>query len=226
MDLSFVSKTALFKGISENEISHLLKCLNAYEKHFSKNEIIYYAGDTASDIGLILNGSVNIIINYYWGTSSILGHIEKGEIFAETYAALGKTPLICDVVSDCNDCNVLFFSFKSFLSTCGSDCSYHKSLIENLLRLSAGKNLSLSEKIFYTAAKSIRGRLLSYLSAQSAKVKSLSFEIPFSRQQLADYLNVDRSALSNELGKMQREGILNFHKNKFTLISDKKQKSG
>ena len=115
------------------------------------------------------------------------------------------------------DTEVLFLNVERVLNTCPETCSHHSRLIRNLLTVSSRKNLDLSRRIFHTSSKSIRGRLLSYLSSQAVLLGKREFEIPFNRQQLADYLSVDRSALSNELGKMQREGLLEFHKNHFLL---------
>ena len=162
------------------------------------------------------SGSVNILVNFYWGGSHIFGHVAAGQLFAETYAAIPGKELLVDVVA-AEKCEVLFLNLDKLLTTCQSGCSFHNRIIHNLIRISAGKNLALSERMMHTAPKSIRERLLSYLSEQAVEHGSAHFSIPFSRQQLADYLGVDRSALSNELSKMQRDGLLSFRKSEFTL---------
>lgn len=124
-----------------------------------------------------------------------------------------------DVVA-AEESQVLFLNVERVLQVCPHTCAHHSKLIRNLLLLSAQKNLNLSRKIFHTASKTIRGRLLSYLSYQARRSGSPSFTVPFNRQQLADYLNVERSALSNELSKMQRDGLLLVERNRFTLTSD------
>lgn len=216
MNLAFLSNTNLFRGIREEELQALLPCLNAHEKRFDKDEVIYRAGDTVSEIGLVESGSVNILVNFYWGGSHIFGHVAVGQLFAETYAAIPGKELLVDVVA-AEKCEVLFLNLDKLLTTCQSGCSFHNRIIHNLIRISAGKNLALSERMMHTAPKSIRERLLSYLSEQAVEHGSAHFTIPFSRQQLADYLGVDRSALSNELSKMQRDGLLSFRKSEFTL---------
>ncbi len=216
MNYFFLSNTNLFHGIREDEIRHMISCLSAREKTYKKNEVIFRAGDTVHEIGLVESGSVNIIVNFYWGSSSIFGHIGRGEIFAENYAAISGKELICDVVA-AEDSEILFLNIDKLLTTCQSGCRFHHRLIHNLLRISALKSLSLSSRMMHTAPKSMRDRLLSYLSEQATVNGSTHFTIPFNRQQLADYLGVDRSAMSNELSKMQKDGLISFKKNEFTL---------
>lgn len=216
MDYSFLSKTALFHGISANEIKKILSCLAVRERTYNKNEIIFYAGDTLHEIGLVKSGSVNIVVNLYWGNSHIFGHIEKGDIFGENYAALGDKELICDVVAT-EKSEILFLDLNKILTSCKKSCDFHNKLIYNLLRILAQKSLGLSRRMMNTAPKSIRDRLVWYLSEQATINGSRSFKIPFNRQELADYLGVDRSALSNELSKMQKENLVKFRKNEFVL---------
>jgi len=216
MNYFFLLNTPLFHGIKENEIRHILSCLSAREKTYRKNETIYRAGDTVHEIGLVESGSVNIIVNFYWGGSNIFGHVEKGKIFAENYAAIPGKELICDVVA-AEDSEILFLDFTKLLTTCQHGCNYHHRLIHNLLRISAQKSLNLSSRMMHTAPKALRDRLLSYLSEQAMINGSTHFTIPFNRQQLADYLGVDRSAMSNELSKMQKDGLITFKKNEFRL---------
>ncbi|MBQ7670482.1 MAG: Crp/Fnr family transcriptional regulator [Clostridia bacterium] len=216
MDTFFLANTSLFHGIREDEIKDLLSCLNAREKTYKKDETILRAGDTVSQIGLVEEGSVNIVVNFYWGNSNIFGHVEKGSIFAENYAAVPGKELICDVVA-AEDARVVFLDMNKLESTCGKSCTFHNRLIHNLLKISAQKNLGLSSRMMHIAPKSLRERLLSYLSEQAMEHGSAHFTIPFDRQQLADYLGVDRSAMSNELSKMQKDGLIAYCKNEFTL---------
>ncbi len=217
MNLLFLASTPLFHGIKEDEIQTMLPCLHARERAYQKDEIIYRAGATVSEIGLVLSGSVNIVVNFYWGTSHIFGHAGTGQVFAENYAAIPGRELSCDVVA-CERTEVLFLNMTNLLTTCQRGCTFHTRIIQNLLRISAQKNLSLSSRMMHTASKSLRERLLSYLSEQAIESGSPHFTIQFNRQQLADYLAVDRSAMSNELSKMQRDGLITYHKNEFTLI--------
>lgn len=214
MDYNFLTKTPLFKGINEKEAEEVLKCLQTRQQNYKKNDIIFHAGKQVEAFGLVLYGSVTIENDDIWGNKSILDNIVAGQLFAETYACLSEEHLMVHVVA-LEDCSILFLNIKQLLNTCQTMCPYHSRLIYNLLSIMAQKNLNLTHKIFHTSPKSIRNRLLSYLSSQVIKEEKYQFEIPFNRQQLADYLNVDRSALSNELGKMKREGLIEYNKNTF-----------
>lgn len=216
MNTFFLSNTSLFRGISEGEISDLLSCIGAKERKFQKDEVIFRAGSPVNEIGLVESGSVNIVVNLYWGNSIIFGHVEKGEVFAENVAAIPGKELVCDVVV-CEDTKVLFLNMQKLLTTCERACAFHTRLIMNMLRISAQKNLNMSSRMMHTASKSLRERLLSYLSGQALEHGSSHFIIPFNRQQLADYLAVNRSAMSKELSKMQEDGLITYHKNEFTL---------
>ena len=216
MNYTFLSGTDLFHGLKEEEIETILPCLHAKEKSFPRGASIFRVGDTVSEIGLIESGSVNILVNFYWGSSHIFGHIGKGQVFAENYAAIPGKELICDIVS-CEETEVLFLNMRNMLTTCQRGCAFHTRIIQNMLKISAQKNLNLSTRMMHTASKSLRERLLSYLSEQALEHGSTHFTIPFDRQQLADYLAVDRSAMSNELSKMQKDGLITYHRNEFTL---------
>lgn len=216
MNNFFLQNTPLFHGIREEEIKAMMSCLGAREKHYQKDEVILRAGSPTAEIGLVESGSVNIVVNFYWGSSNIFGHVEKGSIFAENYASIPGQELLCDVVA-AEECEILFLNMRQLSSTCSKACSFHNRLIQNLLSISAKKNLGLSSRMMHIAPKGIRDRLLSYLSEQALKNGSSHFLIPFDRQQLADYLGVDRSALSNELSKMQKDGLITYRKNEFTL---------
>lgn len=216
MNFYILEKSILFRGVSVEEIRTMLECLGTEQGRFAKGEVIYCAGDTVQSMGMVLSGSVQAENNDFWGNKSILDRMGPGQVFAETYACIPGEPLMVSVVA-VEDAEVLFLDIGRLLQTCPNSCTYHSKLIRNLLAISAQKNLNLSRRIFHTSSKSIRGRLFSYLSFQAARQKSYEFTIPFNRQQLADYLSVDRSALSNELSKMQKEGLLQVHKNHFLL---------
>lgn len=219
MDFISLSKTALFRGATPQEVEGMLTCLNAERRHFSKGQMICRTGDVAASLGLVLSGSVLIENDDIWGNATVLDSVGPGHIFAEAYACAPGEPLMVNVVA-AGPAEVLFLNMNRVLQVCPHACAHHNKLIRNLLSISAQKNLNLSRKIFHTSSKSIRGRLLSYLSYQAVRTGSRSFTIPFNRQQLADYLNVDRSALSNELSKMQKEGLLQVDKSHFHLLGD------
>lgn len=216
MNFIQVSKSALFQGTTPEDTEAMLKCLEAREKQFQKGETIYYVGDRVSELGLVLSGSVLIEKDDLWGNRSILDRIGSGQIFAETYACVPGEKLLVTVTA-AEKTEILFLNVGKILRVCTNACSFHARLIRNLLTLSARKNLNLSRRIFHTSAKSIRGRLLSYLSWQAVKQGSREFDIPFNRQQLADYLGVDRSAMSAELGKMKREGLIQVDRSHFRM---------
>lgn len=217
MDYLFLSQTPLFRGTEPDEIEKMLSCLSAVQKHFKKGSIIFHAGDTVESFGLVLSGSVNIESFDFDGRKSIIGHAGSGQLFAETYACVPKEPLMVNVTA-AESSDILFLNAQQMLVTCRHSCEYHTKLIRNLLAVSAQKNLNLSRRILHTSPKSIRERLESFLAYESKRAGSKQFSIPFDRQQLADYLNVDRSALSHEIGKMQEEGLIYSEKNSFSLL--------
>ena len=217
MDIPALSATALFRGIRGEEFPELLSCLSAHERAFRKDAAIWRAGDTVTEIGLVESGSVNSVVHFYGGGSSIFAHTPAGDLFAESFAVRPGRELLCDVIA-AEDCRVLFLDIEKLFSFCAQNCSYHRQLLQNLLYISAEKNTALSLRMLHIAPKTIRERLLSYFSEQAAAAGSAEFTVPFSRQQLADYLGVDRSALSNELSKMRRDGLIAYRKNTFTLL--------
>ena len=216
MNFLFLTNTALFRGTTEQEAKEILSCLSAFEKSFDKNNVILRAGDRTENIGLVLSGSVNVEIDDLWGNKTILANLKAGQLFAETYACIpGETLMVSVTASE--KAEILFLNAAKLLTTCENSCVYHNKLIKNLLQISAEKNLTLSMRAVHTAPKSIRGKLLSYFSEQAKSNGSYRFSVPFNRQQLADYLGVDRSALSNELSKMSRENLISYDKNNFIL---------
>ena len=201
----------LFRGLSPAALDAMQAAGYLRRKTFARREIIFHAGSRVHEIGVVLQGTVHIENLDLWGSKSLLSSISAGQVFAETYAFCGDALMVDAVAAE--DCTVLFVHTAA-LQAAGP---WQPVLLQNLLTVSMHKNLSLSQRIFCTTPKTIRGRLLTYFSAQSARSGSRSFTIPLNRQQLADYLNLDRSALSKELGKMRDEGLLTFEKNHFTL---------
>lgn len=212
-----ILKSKIFKNIEENEVDLLLKCINNYRKTFKKGEVILREGEKTEYMGIVITGSVVVERADLWGNNTVLGVISPGGIFAETYAILNDEPLMINVYAN-EKSEILFLRTNEIFKTCEKSCNFHDQLILNLIRIASFKNLNLSRKILHTGPKTIRGKLLSFFSEWVKKKNSLSFSIPYNRQQLADYLSVDRSAMSNELSKMQKEGILEFKKNKFKII--------
>ena len=211
-----LQRSMLFKGLSEEDVSAALDFLQAEEKQYRKGTGILHAGTLTDRMGLVLEGSVTIENNDMWGNRTILSHVGKGQFFAETYAYLPGEPLLVDVAANEN-CRILFLRIGCLHRSFPFGGSWVMPFISNLLGICAHKNLALSGRSFHTAPKTIRGRVMSYLNMVAVQKGSREFDIPFDRQQLADYLNLERSALSKELGKMQRDGMIMFRKNHFIL---------
>lgn len=209
----------VFQEFTEKEILHMRENHYLREASYKKQSVIFHAGETTHEFGVVLSGSVHIENVDLWGNKSILSSAGAGEVFAETYA-LCKEPLMVDVIA-AEQVRILFLNLQVAFLPQNRTKSWYGKLSGNLLAASARKNLVLSSRIFCTSSKTIRGRVLTFFSMQAAKNNSPEFTIPFNRQQMADYLNVDRSALSGELSKMRKEGILTFHKNHFELKQQK-----
>ncbi|HEY9575169.1 MAG TPA: Crp/Fnr family transcriptional regulator [Lachnospiraceae bacterium] len=214
--LSILKNSVLFRGISEAEILSMKSCLLATIKDYKKNDFVFRAGETTSSLGLVLSGSVTIIQEDFWGNRNIIAKIGAPNLFAETYALLPNIPLRVSVCSE-ETTQIMFFNIRHLTTSCEKNCNFHHQLIENLVTTMAQKNILMNEKLQHMSQRTTREKLLSYLSVRAQTEKSTAFTIPFNRQQLADYLSVDRSAMSNELSKLRDEGYLDFHKNKFTL---------
>ncbi len=217
MDITPLRGNLLFRGMDADEIRDCLRALSARTKRYQKDALILRAGEKAERMGVVLRGSVTVEANDVWGNCTILSHVGAGGFFAETYAYLGGMMLV-DAAANA-DCEVLFLRIGD-MQNAPADSGWRAKLIQNLLSVSMHKNLALAGRSFHTAPKSIRGRVLAYLNTVSIQKRSTEFDIPFDRQQLADYLNVERTALSKELGKMKRDGILEYRKNRFRLIGE------
>ena len=201
-----ISALPLFRGVPAEELPALLARASARTCAFQKGELLLRRGDVTRRLGLVLEGSVHIIREDFWGNRSIVGLAGPGEVFAESYALAGK-PLAVSVLAAA-DGRALFLD-AGHLS---------QRLSANLLALLAEKNLMLTEKMRHMARRTTREKLLSYLSAQALRAGTAEFDIPLDRQQLADFLAVDRSAMSAALGKLRDEGVLEFRKNHFRLL--------
>ena len=217
MDMRQLQKSMLFRGMTEPEIIKALQALEAHEKRYEKGETLLIAGTITERMGLVLEGSVTIESNDAWGNRTIISHVGKGQVFAETYALMENEPMLVDVTAS-EDCRILFLRSGRIQSLNSSLESWALKYITNLLTISMHKNLILSGRSFHTAPKTIRGRVMAYLNSVSLQRQSWEFDIPFDRQQLADYLNLERSALSKEIGKMRREGLIDCRKNHFSIL--------
>lgn len=215
--LPVLKKSVLFSGVKEEDIRVLLSCVEAKVRRYGKGEYVLQQGEYLDDIAVLTEGSLHIQNDDYWGNRSILGRISIGEIFGEAYAFSREEPLMNDVVA-IEDSTVMFINAKKVISTCSSACRFHTLVVQNLFSVLSEKNKKLVQKLGHIGKRSTREKLISYLSQESKRQKSAEITIPFNRQQLADFLSVDRSAMSNELCKMRDEGLLTFRKNVFRLL--------
>lgn len=212
-----LKRTKLFSGVGEEDISSLLSCLGARKKEYKKGEYILREGEHISDIFILVEGKIHIQKDDYWGNRSILSVISVGEMFGEGYAAPESGALLNDVVA-VEDSSVIFFDVKRILTTCSSACRFHNMIVQNMFFAISDKNRNLVQKLGHMSGRTTRTKLISYLSEEAKRQGSSAFTVPFNRQQLADYLCVDRSAMSNELCKMRDEGMIKFEKSRFELL--------
>ena len=205
----------LFAGISEEGVDQVLACLSARPRHFDKQAMLLRAG-VAPVMGVVLAGSVHILQEDFWGNRSLLGRAGPGDLFAEAFACAGVLRLPVSVEA-CEPTDVLLLDAGRLSAVCPAACPHHVQMIRNLLRLMAEKNVGLARKVEHMARRTTRDKLLSYLSAEARRSGGSAFSIPFNRQQLADYLAVDRSAMCSELSRLRDEGLLDFHRSAFVL---------
>ena len=216
--ISILKNTNMFNGITENEILGMLKSLNASTVTYKYNEYILRYGENVTDICMVLDGLALIEKEDIWGNRSIISEISAGVLYAESYACLTKLPAEISVIAS-EDTTVMLFDMRRILTICSSSCTFHTKLIQNLLQTIAQKNVLLTKKIEYISKKTIKEKLLAYLSSEAMKANSSTFCIPFNRQELSDFLAVDRSALSTEIGKLKKSGVIACSKNKFTILN-------
>ncbi len=215
--IGVLKRTQIFAGVGDDEITSMLSCLGGRLNTYKKGEYVLRQGQHLSDITVLVEGKLHIQKDDYWGNRSILGQITVGEMFGEAYVAPESGALLNDVVA-VEDSAVIFFDVKRILTTCSAACRFHAMVVQNMFYAISEKNRKLVQKLDHMSKRSTREKLISYLSEQAKKQNSASFTIPFNRQQLADFLSVDRSAMSNELCKMRDEGLLEFDKNSFKLL--------
>lgn len=215
--IGVLKRTKLFSGVGEEDISSLLSCLGARLQGYKKGEYLLREGERISDIFILVRGKLHIQNDDYWGNRSILSVISVGEMFGEAYSSPESGALLNDVVA-MEESAVVFFDVKRMLTTCSSACRFHSMVVQNMFFSISDKNRSLVRKLGHMSGRTTRAKLISYLSEEAKRQGSSSFTVPFNRQQLADYLSVDRSAMSNELCKMRDEGMIKFDKSRFELL--------
>ena len=214
--IEILKRTQLFSGVIDTEISAMLNCLQAKLLTFQKGDYVFREGERIDNITVLVKGKLLVQHDDFWGNRNIVNVIRVGEMFGEAYVAPESGSLLNDVIAE-EDSAVIFFDVRRILTVCSTACRFHSMVIQNLFFAISEKNRKLVQKIGYMSKRSTRAKLLSYLSEEAKRQNSSHFTIPFTRQQLADFLCVDRSAMSNELCKMRDEGLLQFDKNQFTL---------
>lgn len=214
--IKILEECALFSGMSHEDILKMLDCLGARVVKAAKNQVIFPEGDPVIYMGVVLKGRVRIVKEDYYGNRSIVTEVEPSELFAETMASAGVEQMPVSVVAS-TDSEIMLVDCRRALYSCGQGCGFHNMLVSNLLQVVASKNLILNQKLEIISKRTTREKLMTYLLSEAKRKKTNEFEIPYNRQELADYLGVDRSAMSAEISRMREEGILESEKNRFRL---------
>ena len=214
--LGILQKVALFEGIEEKEILGMLKCLNAHQREFADGSIVLQEGQRVGSVGVILEGSVQVVREDVHGSRLIMAECGPADLFAEAFAPAEIEEIPVSVFAS-QKSRIMFLDFKRIITQCSSHCEFHSLLVRNMMKVLAKKNIMLSNRIELLGKRSIREKLLAYFWSQSKKSKKDRIVLPFNRNELADFLCVDRSAMSRVLGQMQEEGIISFKKNVFQL---------
>lgn len=215
--IPILKRTKLFSGVAEEEIGAMLSCLDARLCEYQKGEYIFREGERLRNITVLIAGELHVQKDDYWGNHTIVNRIAAGEMFGEAYVAPESGAILNDVLA-MEDSTVIFFDVQRILTVCSSACRFHSMVVQNLFFAISEKNRKLVQKLGHISKRTTREKLISYLSEEAKRQNSSRFTIPFNRQQLADFLSVDRSAMSNELCKMRDEGLLVFEKNRFELL--------
>ncbi len=216
MENKILETCPLFAGIEREQIAKLLDCLSAKRQSYKKGRYIFRAEEQARHVGIVLSGAANIIQEDFWGNRTILAHIEPGELFGESFSCAETEKLPVSVIA-AEASEILLIDYKKIITVCSATCAFHTRLISNMLQVLANKNIMLIRRIEHLSRRTTREKLLSFLSVQALQAKSNDIVIPYNRQELADFLCVDRSALSRELKRMKRDGLLDYEKSCFVL---------
>ena len=215
--IPILKRTQLFSGVGEEEIGAMLNCLQARLCTYKKGEYVLRQGEHLDKILVLVGGKLHIQRDDYWGNRSIINMVSIGEMFGEAYVAPESDTLMNDVLA-VEDSAVIFFDVKRIITVCSAACRFHSMVVQNLFFAISEKNRKLVQKLTFMTKRTTREKLIAYLSEEAKRQNSSEFSIPFNRQQLADFLSVDRSAMSNELCKMRDEGLIEFEKSCFKLL--------
>jgi len=215
---SILQKCPLFEDIKPADIDILLDCLSAIPRKHQKNDFIFSLGDSVQSIGIILSGGVYVLQEDYWGTRTILAHIEAGNLFGESFSCAQTKQLPVSVIAS-QATEILLIDYRHIINACPTFHDFHIQLIKNMMTILAQKNIILTQKLEIISHRTTRERLLSYLSSQAIRAEKNRFTIPFNRQELADFLSVERSAMSAELSRMQEDGLIKTRRSEFELLT-------
>ena len=217
--IKFIEKVPLFRGIERKDLYTFLHCLQAKVKTYEKNETIFHVGEPAQYVGIVLSGSVHLVKEDYFGNRDMFFHVPTLQIFAEAFAYSEMPELPVSAIAA--EKSVIMFVDRSRLhTTCHNVCDFHQKLIRNLLMIIAQNNVLLNQKLEITSKRTTKEKIMAYLLFEAKKAGSDSFVIPFDRQTLADYLGVERSAMSAEIGKLRDEGRIEVNRKHFRLLRE------
>ena len=215
--LNLLETIPLFHGIARDDIPVILKRLKATTSDFEKGEYIRSEGDAADFIGIVLEGEIHVLQDDYYGNRNLNFSFQAGDMFAEAFACAGTDFLPVNVTA-VEDSKIMFIDCRRISNTCSNACGFHQQVIFNLLHALAAKNVMLRQKMEITSKRTTREKLLAYLALQAKLHHSNTFTIPYDRQELANYLQVDRSAMSAEIGRLRKEGLIQCSRSRFTII--------
>lgn len=206
----------LFDKIQETDRKSMLKCINAYARQYTRGDYIRYPLEADSLIGIIEEGSLQMAAEDLWGNRSLISILQRGAVFGETFACARKENYVLSYQA-LSDCRILFMDYSRVFHTCSLACSFHHRMIENIVKIIAEKNLEFIKKVDVVSNLHLREKILTYLSQCARSSGTATFTVPLGRLKMAEYLCVDRSALSRELSNMSRDGLISYEGNRFTL---------
>jgi len=207
----------LFVNIADENLIPIISCLKATVEKYERKEAIFSEGERAKYIGIVLSGAVQIVQVDYFGNRNIVENIEAAELFGESFACAGTAAIPVDVVAS-EETEVLLIDCFRITKTCSNACEFHRQIIYNLMKMVSIKNIVFHQKIEIISKRTTKEKLMTYLLMQAKKNRSAVFEIPYNRQELADFLGVDRSGLSVEIGKLCKEGVIRSQKRWFEIL--------
>ena len=212
-----LKKCPLFDGIEEAELERMLVCMGAKIELFDKKYTIFAEGTPAKYLGVVLSGSANIVMIDYDGNRSLIGTVHPSEVFAEAFACAGGMNLPVSVVAN-EPCEVMYINCDHILHTCENNCGFHRQLIYNVMKDLARKTITFHRKLEIISKRTTREKIMAYLYMRAKETGSRSFDIPYDRQELADYLEVDRSGLSAEISKLRQDGVIESERKHFVIL--------